>query len=211
MGDTAVAVGAPLGLSNSVTTGIVSALNRSIEVASSALPDNATQQPDSEGEQGDSGNPFQFDIPGMGQHADQWVAFPNAEQVDQAVFDLMVAGRVLDNGDVPGDGVGLAAVQGARLAGASVLIASDPLPERRAAALKFGATHAIDPVTEDLPGTVMRLTGGIGTRLSRLIRDHAARQFGPGAAPARLMLDGRCVSPAWCRISGTCLCCSDRP
>lgn len=39
-------------------------------------------------------------IPGMGQHDDQWVAFPNAEQVDQAVFDLMVAGRVLDNGDV---------------------------------------------------------------------------------------------------------------
>jgi len=59
-------------------------------------------------------------------------------------------------------GIGLAAVQGARLAGASVLIASDPLPERRAAALKFGATHAIDPVTDDLPGTVMRLTGGIG-------------------------------------------------
>ncbi|MBP2436166.1 polyribonucleotide nucleotidyltransferase [Microbacterium amylolyticum] len=39
-------------------------------------------------------------IPGMGQTDDQWVAFPNAEQVDQAVFDLMVAGRVLDNGEV---------------------------------------------------------------------------------------------------------------
>ena len=59
-------------------------------------------------------------------------------------------------------GIGLAAVQGARLAGASVLIASDPLPERREAALRFGATHAIDPLTGDLPGTVMQLTGGIG-------------------------------------------------
>ncbi|MGO1628635.1 MAG: polyribonucleotide nucleotidyltransferase [Microbacterium sp.] len=39
-------------------------------------------------------------IPGFGSNEDQWVAFPNAEQVDQAVFDLMVAGRVLDNGDV---------------------------------------------------------------------------------------------------------------
>jgi len=39
-------------------------------------------------------------IPGHGEHADQWVAFPNAEQVESAVFDLMVAGRVLDNGDV---------------------------------------------------------------------------------------------------------------
>jgi len=39
-------------------------------------------------------------IPGLGAHEDQWVAFPNQEQVEQAVFDLMVAGRVLDNGDV---------------------------------------------------------------------------------------------------------------
>ena len=39
-------------------------------------------------------------IPGFGSNEDQWVAFPNAEQVDQAVFDLIVAGRVLDNGDV---------------------------------------------------------------------------------------------------------------
>lgn len=39
-------------------------------------------------------------IPGHGEHADQWIAFPNAEQVEQAVFDLMVAGRVLPDGDV---------------------------------------------------------------------------------------------------------------
>ncbi|SEC09267.1 polyribonucleotide nucleotidyltransferase [Paramicrobacterium humi] len=34
-------------------------------------------------------------IPGNGQAEDQWVAFPNVEQVEQAVFDLMVAGRVV--------------------------------------------------------------------------------------------------------------------
>ncbi|GAA3665443.1 polyribonucleotide nucleotidyltransferase [Microbacterium marinilacus] len=39
-------------------------------------------------------------IPGHGENDDQWVAFPNVEQVESAVFDLMVAGRVLDNGDV---------------------------------------------------------------------------------------------------------------
>ncbi|QPZ37158.1 polyribonucleotide nucleotidyltransferase [Paramicrobacterium chengjingii] len=38
-------------------------------------------------------------IPGNGQGEDQWVAFPNAEQVEQAVFDLMVAGRVIKNAD----------------------------------------------------------------------------------------------------------------
>ncbi len=51
----------------------------------------------------------------------------------------------------------------------------------------------------DLLGTA---TGGIGTRLSRIIRDHATRQFGPGAAPARLMLDGRRVSPAGAALAG---------
>ncbi len=39
-------------------------------------------------------------IPGQGEHADQWVAFPNQKQVEEAVFDLMVAGRVLPDGDV---------------------------------------------------------------------------------------------------------------
>ncbi|WP_036320265.1 polyribonucleotide nucleotidyltransferase, partial [Microbacterium sp. B24] len=39
-------------------------------------------------------------IPGHGEHADQWVAFPTAAQVEEAVFDLMVAGRVLEDGDV---------------------------------------------------------------------------------------------------------------
>ncbi len=38
-------------------------------------------------------------IPGQGEHADQWVAFPNAEQVSEAVFDLIVAGRVVTKAD----------------------------------------------------------------------------------------------------------------
>ncbi|MFC9919514.1 S1C family serine protease [Agromyces binzhouensis] len=59
VGDTAIAIGAPLGLSGTVTNGIVSALNRSIDVESSAAPETA---PDSgEGDQGGSGDsPFDF-------------------------------------------------------------------------------------------------------------------------------------------------------
>jgi putative serine protease PepD len=41
VGDEVVALGAPLGLSNTVTQGIVSALNRTIQVASSAAPENS--------------------------------------------------------------------------------------------------------------------------------------------------------------------------
>lgn len=66
VGDTAVALGAPLGLANSVTTGIVSALNRSIQIASSALPDSSSEDaPDQQTpDQGQGQGPFQFDIPG---------------------------------------------------------------------------------------------------------------------------------------------------
>ncbi|MCE7480504.1 MULTISPECIES: polyribonucleotide nucleotidyltransferase [Microbacterium] len=38
-------------------------------------------------------------IPGQGENADQWVAFPNQAQVEEAVFDLMVAGRVVKKSD----------------------------------------------------------------------------------------------------------------
>ena len=42
-------------------------------------------------------------------------------------------------------GIGLSVVQGARVAGAARIIASDPLPERRAAAERLGATDVVDP------------------------------------------------------------------
>ncbi len=59
-------------------------------------------------------------------------------------------------------GIGLAAVQGARLAAASTIIVSDPLAERRDLALKLGATHAIDPTSEDVAAFAMLQTNGIG-------------------------------------------------
>jgi putative serine protease PepD len=74
VGDTAVAIGAPLGLAGTVSSGIVSALNRSITVASSALPDSSEGDgtvPPEDGENNGEG-PFDFwnfDIPGDGSSA----------------------------------------------------------------------------------------------------------------------------------------------
>ena len=45
VGDRAIVIGSPLGLTGTVTNGIVSALNRSITVRSSAVPDQQIEQP----------------------------------------------------------------------------------------------------------------------------------------------------------------------
>jgi putative serine protease PepD len=61
VGDVTIAMGAPLGLAGTVTTGIISALNRSIQIASSAAPqDNSGTAPD-------SSSPFDFFNFDMGQ------------------------------------------------------------------------------------------------------------------------------------------------
>jgi Zn-dependent alcohol dehydrogenase len=56
-------------------------------------------------------------------------------------------------------GIGSAVVQGARLAGASRIVAADPVAARRQAALGFGATHVVDPATDDVTAFCMDLTG----------------------------------------------------
>jgi S-(hydroxymethyl)glutathione dehydrogenase/alcohol dehydrogenase len=59
-------------------------------------------------------------------------------------------------------GVGISAVQGARLAGASRIVGVDPVPSRRAQSLAFGVTDAIDPANDDIAGAGLELTRGIG-------------------------------------------------
>ena len=57
--------------------------------------------------------------------------------------------------------LGLSAVQGARIAGASTIIAIDPIKARRDIALKVGATIALDPNAEtNIVQRVRDLTNG---------------------------------------------------
>ncbi|MGF1470099.1 MAG: NDMA-dependent alcohol dehydrogenase [Sandaracinaceae bacterium] len=55
-------------------------------------------------------------------------------------------------------GVGANALQGAASAGARAVIAVDPQPFKREMAEQLGATHTIDPTTEDVAARVMELT-----------------------------------------------------
>mgnify|MGYP006086883915 CR=1 FL=1 len=59
-------------------------------------------------------------------------------------------------------GVGISVVQGAKIAGASQIIVSDLISERRELSSKFGATDSIDPTEGDVVEMVMEITKGRG-------------------------------------------------
>jgi S-(hydroxymethyl)glutathione dehydrogenase/alcohol dehydrogenase len=57
-------------------------------------------------------------------------------------------------------GVGISAIQGARLSGASLIVAVDTVPDKLEVARRFGATHAVTP--DRLSDLVTEITGGEG-------------------------------------------------
>ena len=78
--------------------------------------------------------------------------------------------------------LGLSAVQGARIAGASTIIAIDPVKARRDVALKVGATHVLDPNAEsNVIEKVRSLTAGPTSRAWSGGRDAGGRRSGAGA------------------------------
>ncbi|MCC4906902.1 trypsin-like peptidase domain-containing protein [Microbacterium sp. cx-59] len=115
VGDNAIAIGAPLGLDNTVTTGIVSALNRSIEIASSAAPDDASEGDSGQGdsnENGQSESPFQFDF-GQGQG-----------QTTQSSTTIKISVIQTDAAINPGNSGGALVDDEGKLIGINVAIAS---------------------------------------------------------------------------------------
>jgi S-(hydroxymethyl)glutathione dehydrogenase/alcohol dehydrogenase len=71
-------------------------------------------------------------------------------------------------------GVGLNAVQGAALAGASPIIAVDIVPGKLAAARAFGATHGLAAEMPDLTGRIRALTGDRGADYAFVTVGHPA-------------------------------------
>jgi S-(hydroxymethyl)glutathione dehydrogenase/alcohol dehydrogenase len=63
-------------------------------------------------------------------------------------------------------GVGIAAIQGAKVAGAAQIIAIDPAPAKRRMALAFGATDFVDPRAADPVEQIRALTRGRGVDCS---------------------------------------------
>ncbi|MEV5071203.1 trypsin-like peptidase domain-containing protein [Microbacterium sp. LMI12-1-1.1] len=111
VGDTTVAVGAPLGLANSVTEGIISALNRSISIASSAAPDGGdTEDQEPQEENGQEG-PFRFD-------------FGQGDQGTTATESISIAVIQTDAAINPGNSGGALVDSDGKLIGINVAIAT---------------------------------------------------------------------------------------
>ncbi len=111
VGDTTVAVGAPLGLANSVTEGIVSALNRSIQIASSAAPDAGGEDQQDQQDQNSQEGPFRFD-------------FGQGQQQGAATESISIAVIQTDAAINPGNSGGALVDSDGKLIGINVAIAT---------------------------------------------------------------------------------------
>lgn len=126
VGDVAVAIGAPLGLAGTVTDGIVSALNRSITVASSAVPEDATEEDSSD-------NPYDvwgFNLPGQ-----------EPDTQTQSVISLAVIQT--DAAINPGNSGGALVDSDGKLIGVNVAIASAGSTESTSQSGSIGVGFAI--------------------------------------------------------------------
>jgi len=111
VGDTTVAVGAPLGLANSVTEGIVSALNRSISIASSAAPEGGDTEDQGQQDQNGQEGPFRFD-------------FGQGDQQSTATESISISVIQTDAAINPGNSGGALVDSDGKLIGINVAIAT---------------------------------------------------------------------------------------
>ena len=122
VGDTTVAIGAPLGLSGTVTDGIVSALNRSISIASSAAPKSTDGSNGGGSGNGSSQNPFNFDFPNQGGGSSQsgtqgTISLP-VIQTDASINPGNSGGALLNSkGQLIGINVAIASASGSSSSG----------------------------------------------------------------------------------------------
>lgn len=112
--------------------------------------------------------------------------------------------------------VGLSAVMAARIAGASVIVAVDVVDERLALARELGATHTVNPATQDAVGIVMEATGSgvnfafdttgrsnvIGTAMDVLAPRGICGIVGASAEGTRISLDAMHVMTGGRQLRG---------
>lgn len=203
VGDTTIAIGAPLGLSNTVTTGIVSNLVRTIEVASSAADDSAEADPfdDAFGSE-----PFQFEIPGQvqGTSASSTISI-NVIQTDAAVNPGNSGGALLNaNGEVIGINVAIASTETSESSASGNIGVGFAIPINYAKRIAheiietgsathglLGATVSTSPANNDSSQAF-----GDGALIREVTRGGAAAEAGLQAGDVVVAVNGRTISEA---------------
>lgn len=115
VGDSVIAIGSPLGLNATVTEGIVSTLNRTIQVASSAVPTSPDDSSQDGGNSGGGDGGFQFSPPGgsSDRKAATGSVNLNVIQTDAAINPGNSGGALVNaSGDVIGVNVAIASAGG---------------------------------------------------------------------------------------------------
>ncbi|SDR73578.1 S1C family serine protease [Agrococcus carbonis] len=190
VGDTAIAIGAPLGLSNSVTDGIVSAVDRGLRIASSAAPEGSDQSQQ---------EPFGFWQENGAQGAQEEISIP-VVQTDASINPGNSGGALLNaSGQLVGVNVAIASMgQGSSTSGSIGIgfaiesslvqrVVQEIIDTGEASHGLLGAT--VSDVTDASVGTV-------GAQVRELSDGGAAASAGLQAGDVITEIDGQRVTGA---------------
>ncbi|HCJ55003.1 MULTISPECIES: S1C family serine protease [Glutamicibacter] len=199
VGDSAVAIGAPLGLSGTVTDGIISTLNRTISVASSAVPKESDQ-----GEGGD-GNQFNFQFPGQEkeQQRSSGSIYVNVIQTDAAINHGNSGGALVNaNGEIIGVNVAIASSGSSEEGGSIGVGFAIPIDYAKRVAQELidngVATHGLLGATVTPQGPAesdqqSRSSFSVGARIVEVSADSAAEKAGLKSGDVITGVNGRAV------------------
>ncbi|GAA1820659.1 trypsin-like peptidase domain-containing protein [Nesterenkonia flava] len=187
VGDQTIAIGAPLGLPDTVTTGIVSTLNRTIQVASAAVDEEETGdvvEPE-EPEDQDPGEPegFEFYFPDQPDQPAQSSIALNVIQTDAAINQGNSGGALVDTeGNIIGVNVAIASsggMFGADQAGNIGVGFAIPIDYAQRIAQELidtgEATHGLLGVQVTLPDAQSAGQGGASAAAGALVQDVSAQ------------------------------------
>lgn len=143
VGDLTVAIGAPLNLSNTVTSGVVSALNRGIAVGSPIVPNQPNEQQD-QPDQNDGFPWYRFGDPNEGQGGQQ----QQQQQAPRAAATQVTLPVIQTDASInPGNSGGALLNANAELIGINVAIASNGSDSSTAGSDGLGFAIPVNMVT----------------------------------------------------------------
>ncbi|WP_256127680.1 S1C family serine protease [Arthrobacter sp. SDTb3-6] len=179
VGDTVIAIGSPLGLDGTVTDGIVSTLNRTIQVASSAVP-STPGDGSPQGQDGGGNGGFQFSPPGGGQN--------NAAATGSVNLNVIQTDAAIN----PGNSGGALVNTNGQIIGVNVAIAStgsSSSSTSQSGNIGVGFSIPIDHakrVAQEIIATGKATHGQLGVEVSGTSALGQNSQFSSGATVARV-------------------------